>query len=317
MRIRWWGWSIGGTIVAAVALSTPVLIGLIGTTPPTALGKNPAFVEPIQLPVGPETILLSDPSKDATEPYRLALADYQKNPRDYEEFGTGLGAAPAGIEQLLLAANAGKAKLFEDDPAKIVNYTLQKPNLDALVELGRTANRAALLRARDDPKQSRKYFESAFALGQKLFAERLNYAELSAGLGLMNEAATGMRYLAQNNPDSALEHHLTAFLDASRQYNEQHLLPTWRILSTIDPKIIGQHAGDVFLLAKQSRERMWRTEAILALGRARFNAGRAGDQRQANRYLQQLQADPHLDPVLRTAVNAAKNLTAEQYRGLQ
>ncbi|MCC7349419.1 MAG: hypothetical protein IT446_02525 [Phycisphaerales bacterium] len=317
MRIRWWGWSILGAIVAAVAISSPILIGWIGTTAPTALGKNPAFLEPIQLPVGPETILPTDPAKDATEPYRLALADYQKNPRDYEEFGTGLGRAPAGIAQLLLASNAGKGTLFADDPGKIVNYSMQKPDLDDFVEIGRTANRAALLRTRDDPKLARRYFESAFALGQKLYAERLNYAELSAGLGLMNEAATGMRFLAQQTADSALEQHLTGFLDATRQYNEQHLLPTWCILNSIDPAIIEQHAGDVFLLAKKSRDRTWRTEAILTLGRARFFAPRSGDQRQANQYLNDLSSTPNLDPSIQTAVQAALQLTIEQYRNLR
>lgn len=317
MRIRWWGWSIAVAVLAAIVVSTPVLIGWIGTTSPTALGKDPAFVEPIKLPADPESILPSDPAKDATESYRMALADYQKNPRDYEEFGTGFGRPPAGIEQILLATTAGKARLFEDDPAKIVTYSLQKPDLQAFLEIGRTANRAALLRAGDDPKLARRYFESAFALGQKLYAERLNYAELSAGLGLMNESAIGLRYLARKTHDQAAEQQLSQFIDAYRQYNKQHLLPTQRILSSIDPKIIEQHAGDVFLLARQSRERMWRTEAILKLGRTRFNAGRSGDQRQANQYLKELASTPNLDRVLQTAVQAALNLSAEQFRSLQ
>ncbi|MCC6424375.1 MAG: hypothetical protein IT447_12935 [Phycisphaerales bacterium] len=317
MRIKWWGWSILGAVVVAAAISSPILIGWIGTTSPTALGKNPAFLEPIQLPVDPDSILKSNPAKDATNDYQMALADYQKNPRNYDEFGAGLGSAPAGIERLVSASDAGTARFFADDPAKIVNYKMQKPDIDAFVEIGRTANRAALLRAGDDPKLARKYFESAFALGRVLYAERLNHAELSAGLGLMNESAIGLRFLAQKTGDQAAEQQLTQFIDSIRQYTDQHIRPTWNILSSIDPKIIEQHTGDIYLLARQSKDKTWRTEAILTLGRYRFFATRSGDQRQATQYLSELSNTPNLPPTLQTAVQAASHLTAEQYRNLQ
>jgi hypothetical protein len=58
---------------------------------------------------------------------------------------------------------------------------------------------------------------------------------------------------------------------------------------------------------------MWRVEAILKLGRYRFNAGRIGDQRNAIKTIKDLLThDP--DPVIRAAAQAAHDLTLEQYR---
>lgn len=317
MRIRWWGWSLAVAALLAAGLIAPILIGLVGTTSPTALGKEAGFLKPISLPTDPRTLMRIDPAGDATEAYRKALADYQKNTWTYEEFAAGEAAAPSGIHELLNAMTASTATLFADQPAVLINYQLEKPPLEMLVKLGRLLNRAGLLRTGHSPDEAAQYHRAAFALGEKLYAERLDYAELSAGLGLMSESATALHRLAEKRGDPDAQRRLDEFLQSTRSYIASHLLPKQRILSTIDPKTIEQHAGDVYLLAGRSQERMWRVEAILALGRARFNAARAGDQRQANRYLKELSADPNLDPIFRAAVEAAMNLTAEEYRGLQ
>jgi hypothetical protein len=57
---------------------------------------------------------------------------------------------------------------------------------------------------------------------------------------------------------------------------------------------------------------MFRVEAILKLGRYRFNSARAADQLAAPRILKTLEADP--DPAIQTAARAAQGLTVEQYR---
>ena len=61
---------------------------------------------------------------------------------------------------------------------------------------------------------------------------------------------------------------------------------------------------------------MWRVEAILALGRVRFFSGisrSAADQRAALAGVKRIAADDP-DPIVRAAAEAARDLTAEQYR---
>jgi hypothetical protein len=74
------------------------------------------------------------------------------------------------------------------------------------------------------------------------------------------------------------------------------------------------HAGDVFHIARSAKDRMWRVEAILKLGRMRYNAARLADQQAATRALEELSDDA--DPVIRAAANAARNLTVQEYRML-
>jgi hypothetical protein len=85
-------------------------------------------------------------------------------------------------------------------------------------------------------------------------------------------------------------------------------------ISTLDSRRIGTYAGDVFAFAARSTERMWRVEAILSMGRMRFNigAGRRSDQLAAGRLLAQFITDP--DPAVGAAARQARALTIEQYR---
>jgi hypothetical protein len=101
-----------------------------------------------------------------------------------------------------------------------------------------------------------------------------------------------------------------------QQLVKEQVDPVLRVVRSIDPKVVGTHAGDVFELAKRSKERMWRAEAILALGRLRFFAGdgaTASDQREATRLVTELaESDP--DPIIRAAAIAARDLTAAKHR---
>ena len=57
-----------------------------------------------------------------------------------------------------------------------------------------------------------------------------------------------------------------------------------RLLASADPVKIAANAGDIFRFAAKSQERMFRVEAILKLGRYRFDAARSADQIAAPRY---------------------------------
>ena len=84
------------------------------------------------------------------------------------------------------------------------------------------------------------------------------------------------------------------------------------VISKADQQSIAEHAGDIFRFAAKSKEKMFRVEAILKLGRYRFDAARAADQLAAPRFLRRFQRDP--DPAIQAAAQAAANLTIEQYR---
>jgi hypothetical protein len=103
------------------------------------------------------------------------------------------------------------------------------------------------------------------------------------------------------------------FNTARLKYNSDEIVPMWTIIGAIDPKRIAEHSGDVFAIAKDSQERMWRVEAILQLGRLRYNAASGADQRAANRMLKKM-AENETDPIIRAAAKAAAELTIEKYR---
>jgi hypothetical protein len=146
-------------------------------------------------------------------------------------------------------------------------------------------------------------------LGVALRRERLCWEEFSLGQEILAKSA-----MVLENGDGGAA--WKAFEEQRLQFYDQQLDPTIRFLRSIDPKIVGTRTGDVFEMAKRSQDRMWRVEAILALGRVRFFTGTsrsAADQRAALAAVKKIAAeDP--DTIVRTAAEAARDLTAEQYR---
>ena len=84
------------------------------------------------------------------------------------------------------------------------------------------------------------------------------------------------------------------------------------MITSIDPKVLARHVGDVFVLAEKSSERVWRVEAVLKLGMYKYYTNTPGDRRAARRMVRSLLNDP--DPAIQTAALAANELTREQYR---
>jgi hypothetical protein len=180
---------------------------------------------------------------------------------------------------------------------------------------GEAAIHAALIIQKDRPDDARRLYEAVFSLGQKLFDERLSYAELDTALTLMAKGSTMIRINAESSGGSAKADAVKQFDEARIKYVKERIQPMVRVIGSNDQQVLEQHAGDVFYFARHAPERMWRVEAILKIGRYRFNAGRVGDQRSAMTVLRKL-SEEH-DPVIRTAANAAQQLTIEQYRMLR
>jgi hypothetical protein len=142
--------------------------------------------------------------------------------------------------------------------------------------------------------------------------ERLCYSELSDGLGLMSGAAIGMGEIAQDDGDQPRADALNQFAKSLQDYTSQKLLPIETVLSSVDSSMIERYAGDLFFIAQNSKERMWRVESILSLGRLKYNAGHPGDNRGALRVATEI-AQTDRDPVIKTAAREASDLTEDQY----
>jgi hypothetical protein len=246
--------------------------------------------------------------------YRGAISAYLENRALYENFATmGTLKSPkvqqlAAIDQIVNASP--QSEPFAKHPGEVIGYQNSKPAIEALSVLGRVMiDRLALLNQREGKTdEARKYALAGAALGEALSRERLCWDEFALGQELLSKSAT----ILSKGDDGAM---WKTFDEQRTQFFNEQIDPMIRMIRSIDPKTVGTHTGDVFQLAKRSQERMWRVEAILALGRVRFFTGTsrsAADQRAALAAVKKI-ADRDPDPVTRRH-EAARDLTAEQYR---
>jgi hypothetical protein len=271
--------------------------------------------------MAPENLIQTSVDTDAKSLYRAAIDDYLANHESYERFEKSKDPSDAeklpGLANLLEAARSRKARIFADDPGQIVKYG-EKPELEALEALGKSASRAALLKALNDPAAGQKYFEAELALGTRLYEERITVAEFATGLGLMSDASSGMISLLGKSNQPARASEYQQFYKSYLTYTKDRIQPMRNVLESIDANIIAEHTGDLFHFARHCKERMYRVEAIFALGRLRYFAGengRIGDQAGAMKELKLLAQSS--DPIIARAAREARDLTQEQYRVLK
>lgn len=306
------GWKISAALfLAAVALGA-WLHGQMQITDPTDLSLDPRNLAELSPPVAPEAIVDQNVPGDADEKYSAAVANFDDYADACEEFSQNpKGPAPRPMQLVLDATHLSSMNLFDKNPAEIVDYQSDHASLDNLAKLGGEMESAALLLSRSGKNdESRKFLLAAYALGQNLFRERVDYDEYSHGMGLMDGATTALAEMepAGSPRQKMLQDQQSAMVD----FDRKNVQPIYDVLSAADPQKIAVNAGDVFRFATKARERMFRVEAILKLGRYRYDAARQADQFAAPRFLRRLSRDP--DPVIRAAATAAANLTIEQYR---
>ena len=313
------GWVLSAFLIMLVA--RPLWMASRAPRPSAPSGKFPTLLSPIALPADMRAVAPSAfvEQCDAGELYRQAIEEYEANRKAYgihfSSPRTAQADAPKALELLTQAARCSRMTLFVRTPGELLNYKPETPGVEAMEKLGGLANQVGLLHRIDKkPDEARRYFGVAFASGYHLYAERLSWAEFTAGVNLMAGAARGLAKLEADaaNPDRAksLEH----FADVVDQYKLKQF-EVYKIVSTIDTDTVGRHGGDILALARESPEPMWRGEAILALGRMKYNTSRRGDQLAAARQVQQWTNDPH--PAVRAAANAASALTLAQYRAMR
>ncbi|HVT90874.1 MAG TPA: hypothetical protein VHD56_18615 [Tepidisphaeraceae bacterium] len=286
----------------------------------TEFSQNISNGAAILLPVSPRVVVPTmTQMTDAGPIYRRAIEDYEKSPVTYDRFARSGQVADVedvpAIQILLEAANHAQARLFADNPTEIVNFKNEKPALDALKTLGACSRRAGQLIEKSDPASAMRFYEATFSLGDKLYEERLCWAELNAGLTLMAEGSTMIGLLSESTGDQARAVACKRFNDARIEYVNQRLMPILRVITSIEPAMLEQNAGDIIYFARHAEDKLWRVEAIEKLGRYRFNATRMGDQRIAMKVLKELSSDNDL--TIKTAAIAARDLTEPEYRMLR
>ena len=317
-----WGNAPGWAISAVMVLATAGMLYYLSLPPEVSkpAGLIPLAYKPVELPANPATVLPPGSRDcDAGDLYRQAIDVYLKDPKPYQD---AVHASPqdlAAVQLLLKARDCGRMRLFAMSPQELVNYKNDQPQLEALVKLGDAANSVGLgLNLDQKPDEARTYFDAAFALGRRLYDERVCWRELAAGLSLMSESAQNLAKLADEAHDGSRVDVVRHFNDATTRYEQKLQEEVASPLSNpVEQTYGGKFAGDVFAIANNpSVERVWRVEAILHIGRYRFNAadGHRGDQLAADHELQQLEQNTGPDLVLHTAIRAAQHLTLEQQR---
>lgn len=317
------GWGISAVILIFAAFLGHLVYQAARVTAPT--GWVQKTIQPLTVPASAQALMSgASEARDAGEFYRRAIDDYLANRSDYDalnsakDWNAATMAARPGLKALLAATHCATMNLFAASPQEIVLYDSDRPPLDAIHQVGRAAIRVGLLAGTRDAALARRYYEAAFALGQKLFQERIVFDELAKGQELIGASAAGLLSLAQRGKETDRVRAIQQFgTDRLNEY-ELKIKPVWAVLSSIDQATIGEHAGDLFALAGDgSIERLWRVEATLKLGRLRFFATRRGDQLAAKRVLREMTQDAQLDPAVKIAAEQARDLTIEQYRMLR
>ena len=309
------GWILSAVIAVAGAGGLWVLSQPPRVSAPS--GAFPNLLSKVALPTDPKTIapLPMSGDCDAGEKYRAAIDEFRANRRQYDAWfekpNNAVSAKPRAVELLVEAADCGRMNLFRRSPAEVVTYEPEPEVLEAVERLGRMAMQRGMLLRKTQPEEAKRYLAAAFSLGYHLYDERLAWREFTAGVNLMIEAS---KYLAELEQDPGRARSIELFAQSADKYKLEQL-KLYGIINSTDAATLARHGGDVYALARSSPDPLWRTTAILAVGRMKYNTPKRGDQLAAPRELKQWEGDA--DPTVRTAAKAASGLTIEHYRMLR
>ena len=152
-----------------------------------------------------------------------------------------------------------------------------------------------------------------------MFNERINYWEAYFGIGQMRTAAQGLMMVEQKkkDKDKARMEQLQAFDTAAGELIDGRMKDMWAVIAAVDSVKINRHAGDVYAFTgPQMKEKLWRIESILKLGRHKFNVARLADQTAVQYRLADL-AKAESDPAIKAAIERADKLTITEYRQIR
>jgi hypothetical protein len=326
------GWGLAAVLAIAILAGVWQMSKMNAVSPPSQgivtrtgnvalnLTDNPQLLDPIALPFSPSTVYPGmTEARNAATLYRQAIERYRANKDPYDRLYDSTGGKPTSttykdleaLNLIVQARTANSMSLYAGAPEQVIDYTAYPPGLEALNRLGKAAIRLAMQIKDQNQSDALLLAEAAFSLGAKLANERIRWYEFQTGVELMRDSAYVIKTLdpARAAPAKDAEDQLKSAM-------KDRWLPMWTVISSIDPQVIGRTAGDVFYIARHSKERMWRVEAVLKLGRYKFDAGdpgRGADQRAARLTVKRMADDQGLEPAVRIAAEAARDLTLERY----
>lgn len=327
------GWIISALMAGVVVFVVWFLAGLNAISAPSTgvvartgnvqlnLLQNPSMLDEIKLPVEPTTIVPSMTSgEDAAPLYRQAVETYLKNKYDYDivdsrgqVVSTDLARFPA-LKFIIEAKDRREMNLYKTNPDGIIDYKSYPPTIEALYKMGKSLEKLSLILIAREPERKKEALaigESLFSLGYKLCNERLRWYEFYAGQELLRSGC----YLIGKCDESRAAVTKDAD-DKMKKLVKDTAVPLWTAIGSVDQEVIARTAGDVFYIAKNSKERLWRIEAVLKLGRYKYNVGEPGhgpNQRWARIWVKRMANNPNEDPAVRVAAQKANDLTIEDY----
>lgn len=257
----------------------------------TSFGREASRFEPITLPFDPRSVLNTVDRPARPELYRQAgeaISAGVLARRPYDDFlqqgklsADALPAVPL-VEVLVEATTAEPTPIFANRPEELINYERNQPVLEGLGLLGEVTMKQAGILARSpapaDRRRALELYEAALALGVQLYRERLIHRELEWGYRLIGQSLGGLAALARLEGDAGRAAELAEVHQAFLAYVNGAIAPVWEKIGAIDsPRrnddLADIHAGDVAAVAQSGKaDPMWRTEAILRLGRYRVES---------------------------------------------
>ncbi|HEX8340336.1 MAG TPA: hypothetical protein VF624_05455 [Tepidisphaeraceae bacterium] len=321
------GWIIAAVLFLLMGLGVFQAHRINQPSAPTRVGSNPAHFQFMELTVAPSAIVPFTQPGDTADLYRRAIADVMKNGSAYAAFersvdpavGRALPAVKLLLEATLIDSRSVLAPNLKDNIGYHADAT--PAELAALETAVNAVERTGLLlKAKPHEKldEAKAYFEAEFATGARMFAERIRYMEAFKGLGRMRAAASELKQIAQRQKDAARAERLEAFDTAAQTLLDTRLTPMWKSIYVTDDKLVARYVGDAYAFAsQQQKDRLWRIESILHLGRLQHNVGggdgRAADQLAVKPTLAEMQKNER-DPAIQAAITAAQNCTIQEFR---
>jgi hypothetical protein len=331
------GWSISAVIVVLTVLILVQLSSYGQPSTPGELGRN-ASKHTISMPVDPAAIATYMTEKfDPAPLYQDAIAAYQADPEAYDGHDRikatddpRLAKLGKGVELLAKAALSSQHTVFAGRPRDVINYDPDRPQINALRRLGKATIYLGLLHNREkNTEEAKRLYEAAYALGVKLYHERLSWEEFDAGLELLGDSGQALSRLGEATAQPDLVSVYGTLNRNRMELYDQRVKPLHHAIKALNP-----YTADMIAIAFDGGDFLWRIEATLALGRCKFSAsrydvpypaipssdvpsdsGHFGDQQAARKALDRLVDDP--DGRVRIAAQAARELTVEQFRKLR
>ena len=318
------GNTLGWCISAAIASVIGLLFYFTGV-PPRISEPSGKMTYGLQ-PIAPLTNLATlapygTKDADAADSYRAAAAKRKDDRREFDKFLhskaklADLPPIEPTLELLVAGAECSHMNLFAKKPSEVVNYDNERPILENLKTLGAEAVSASGPVEKSDAAKAKRWMEGALVLGRHLFEERQDFDEYSIGLGLISNAATMLSAYEERHGGSARVGQLKQLATEARG-QLQKAEPLWTAISGIER--LNQpldYPGDMFDIAKNSKEPMWQAEALLKLGRMQhMGSVTYGDQRGAARLLKSMAERTDLPPNVKAAAVAGRDLTVEDFR---